>query len=205
MKSFLLALLLGLAAVSYAAEPDSGLPKEKDKCGFEAKKKVLAHFKGRKKVNHLGRKSRFMTPGLILRDFTRIDASDDSRSTVKAPDGSFSLIVTPFREPCGDTQKYTVIFQDSSGKSRPLTAGGCEGAESLAGISPDSKYILLSGLRYVDVKKWEICPLLGKPDYGYQNILGWSRDGNKILIRDYNSLENADEAFEYLIKIKRLP
>jgi len=55
----------------------------------------------------------------------------------------------------------------------------------------------------LDIRKWEICPLLGKPEYGgYQDVLGWSRDGNKILIREYNNFENSDYASEYLVKSK---
>jgi len=206
MKTFFPTLLLALAAASHAAQPEAGLPKEKDRCGFTAKKTILAEFKGQKKVNSLGDKSRFMTRDLALREFMQISAPDDSSATVKALDGSFSLIVTAFMEACGDTQKYTVVFQDASGKQRPLTGLQCEGAERFIGISPDSKYILLSGLRYLDVRKWEICPLLGQPEYGgYQDVLGWSMDGNKILIREYNNFENADYASEYLVKIKRQP
>jgi len=205
MKLFLSALFVTLAAAVHAAQPAAGLPKEKDRCGFTVKKTILAEFKGQKKVSSLGDKSKFMTRDLALRKFMQISTPHDSPATVKAPDGSFSLIVTPFLEACGDTQKYTAVFQDASGKPRPLTGLRCEDAEGLIGISPDSKYILLGRLRYVDIKKWEICPLLGKEYDGYHVILGWSNDGNKILIRDYDGWESPDYAAEYLIELKGRP
>ena len=158
-------------------------------------KTVLMHF-GEGNVPDIDKKSKFLTE-----DWVQSGNEFKRAGMLSAPDGSFFLDAQKLS--CGDTQHYLVEFVSSDGEKKALERFKALCDNSII-ISPDSKFILLSGMQYVDVKKWEICSLLGKPDdYGYYHILGWSKDANKILVREYSNWERPKSADEYIIEIDR--
>lgn len=77
-----------------------------------------------------------------------------------------------------------------------------EMSKSYIAISPDSRYILVSGWYYLidmqEAKKYRLCKFLELENEScHLSVIKWSQDGNSILIKLTDSASEPDTLTEY--------
>lgn len=122
----------------------------------------------------------------------------DLEEIVSSPDGS--MVMLYYTEVYGDVSRYSVWLVDlEKNKKEKITSNPV----GLAEFSPDSKFIIMEGLTLIDAKvdgKKRTSVFLG--EFAYPEVLGWSKDGRKLILVSYENWENPQYAKKYLISFK---
>lgn len=123
---------------------------------------------------------------------------DNLEEVLASPDGSMLMFL--YSEVFGDISRYTVWLLDLvTGKEDKITNDPVGFAE----FSPNSKYIITEGLHLIDAKvngneRTEIS--LG--EFSYPELLGWSKDGRKLIFISYENWEGPKYAKKYLAHLR---
>ncbi len=120
----------------------------------------------------------------------------DLEQVVASPDGS--MVMLYYSEISGDVSRYTIWLVDlDKGKEAKITSEPV----GLAEFSPDSKYIVLEGVDLIDASV-EKRTAISLGQFTYPDVLGWSKDGSKLILLSYDNWEDPQYAIKYLISLK---